>query len=99
MEVSINQRNRIFNRPQDGLKLKFSEEEADILFLAATTGLHTLLAGDSGAGKTTLGRAISSFLEEPFEDEAVRLEANWRPVVSPHQTITPAAFLGGGGMI
>jgi magnesium chelatase family protein len=99
MEVSIYQRNRIFKRPQEGLKLKFSEEEADLLFLAATTGLHTLLAGDSGAGKTTLGKAISSFLEEPSDDEAVRLDSSWRPVVSPHQSITPAAFLGGGGAI
>jgi len=99
LEVSINRRNRVFSRPVAGLKLKFSEEEAEVIFLSATTGLHTLLAGDSGAGKTTLGKALCSFLEEPTEDEAVRLEANWRPVVAPHQTITPAAFLGGGGTI
>lgn len=99
LEVSLNKKNRFFKRPNVGIDLKFSEEEANILFLAATTGLHTLLAGDSGAGKTTLGRALSSFLEEPHEEELIRLDQQWRPVVSPHQTITPAAFLGGGSVI
>jgi magnesium chelatase family protein len=99
LELTINERNHFYSRPQFGLNLQFSEEEAELLFLAATSGLHTLLAGDSGAGKSTLGRALNSFLGHPGDDENVRLERNWRPVVSPHQSITPAAFLGGSAAI
>lgn len=85
-----------FVRPSSGLDKLYSEQEAEFLFLSATTGLHALLAGDSGAGKSTLAKALLSFLPEPKPDETGRWKNNWRPLIMPHQSITAAAFLGGG---
>jgi magnesium chelatase family protein len=96
LELSKEKSEKNFIRPQEGLNKKYSEQEAEFIFLAAISGLHALLAGDSGAGKSTLARALVSFLSEPVEGEYVRVEKNWRPVVAPHQSITPGAFLGGG---
>ncbi len=95
-EIYFSQKNKKMERPKDGLEKKYTTEEADFLFLAATSGLHSLLAGDSGAGKSTLARALNSFLPEPEEGEQIREYNDWRPVVAPHQSITPGAFLGGG---
>ncbi|AGH95260.1 ATP-binding protein [Pseudobdellovibrio exovorus] len=95
-EIHFTSQDRVYQRPKKGLERLYSEEEAEFLFLAATSGLHVLLAGDSGAGKTTLAHSLRSFLREP--EENVRLsEDQWRPLVAPHHSITPAAFLGGGG--
>jgi magnesium chelatase family protein len=88
-----------FVRPIFGLEKNFNSEEAEFIFLAATSELHGLLAGDSGAGKSTLARSYLSFLSEPQPEEFVRFDENWRPFVSPHQSITPAAFLGGGSQL
>lgn len=96
LELTKEKSKKNFIRPQEGLDKKYSEQEAEFIFLAATSGLHALLAGDSGAGKSTLARSLVAFLSEPVEGEYVRVEKNWRPVVSPHQSITPGAFLGGG---
>lgn len=96
LEFTKEKSEKNFIRPQEGLNKKYSEQEAEFIFLAATSGLHALLAGDSGAGKSTLARSLVAFLSEPVEGEYVRVEKNWRPVVSPHQSITPGAFLGGG---
>ncbi len=85
-----------FKRPTDGLCRLYSKQEAEFLFLSATTGLHGLLAGDSGAGKSTLAKALLSFLPEPDLAETGRWKNNWRPLIMPHQSITAAAFLGGG---
>lgn len=86
-------------RPTFGFYQKYSTEEAEFIFLASTTKLHSLLAGDSGAGKSTLAKAIPSFAKEPQAEENVRLENDWRPVVNPHQSISPAAFIGGGAYL
>ena len=88
--------NDYFKRPPFGLDKMYSSAEAEFLFLSATSGLHGLLAGDSGAGKSTLATALLSFLTEPKEDEIGRWKNNWRPLIRPHQSITAAAFLGGG---
>lgn len=83
-------------RPTFGFFQKYSKEEAEFIFLTMTSGLHSLLAGDAGAGKSTLAKAISGFSSEPDAEENVRLENLWRPIVNPHQSISPAAFIGGG---
>lgn len=96
IEVSFTQNMQTFKRPQAALSRSYTVEESEFLFLAATSGLHALLAGDSGAGKSTLAHSLKTFLPEPAADEPIRYENAWRPVVAPHSSITPAAFLGGG---
>lgn len=86
----------IFKRPEQGLQKFYSEKEAEFIFLAIASGLHGLLAGDSGAGKSTLARSLLSFMKTPTYEQAGRWQHSWRPLVTPHQSITPAAFLGGG---
>jgi len=85
-----------FKRPDIGLTKLYSKEEAEFLFLVAATGLHGLLAGDAGAGKSTLAKSVISFLSEPSDEQTGRWRDEWRPVIMPHQSVTPAAFLGGG---
>ncbi len=96
IEIYFTQNQQSYKRPTHGIERYYTKEEAEFLFLAATSGLHALLAGDSGAGKSTLARSLNSFLPEPHNDEVIRSENSWRPLVSPHQSITPGAFLGGG---
>lgn len=98
-EVHSTQKNSNWARPVTGLNKLYSDDEAEFLFLVTVTGLHALLAGDAGAGKSTLARSLVCFMADPVESELVRTENQWRPVVSPHQSITPAAFLGGGAQI
>ncbi len=98
-EINLSCQKNIYKRPDTALHKVFSKNEAEFLFLSAVSGLHGLLAGDAGAGKSTLARSLVTFLTEPKLDEYVRIESHWRPVVSPHQSITPAAFLGGGAQI
>ena len=96
IEINFTQNLTTFKRPQSGLTKLYTSDEADFLFLAATSGLHALLAGDSGAGKTTLAHSLASFLKDPTTSEIIRTDKCWRPVVSPHHSITAGAFLGGG---
>ena len=96
IEINFTNHHPIFKRPTLGIERNYTIEEAELLFLAATSGLHVLLAGDSGAGKSTLALSLNSFLPEPKVSEIIRSEYSWRPLVSPHQSITHAAFLGGG---
>lgn len=85
-----------FRRPSYGFYRKYSAEEAEFIFLASTSQQHCLLAGQAGAGKSTLAKALHSFSKEPQESEAIRLHEMWRPLVNPHQSISAAAFVGGG---
>lgn len=96
IEINFTKNQKIYQRPSAGLNRYYTKEEAEFLFLAASSGLHSLLAGDSGAGKSTLAFSLNSFLREPQIEANIRIENLWRPVVSPHHSITPAAFLGGG---
>jgi magnesium chelatase family protein len=98
-EVHSTQKNSNYARPVTGLNKLYSKDEAEFLFIVSVTGLHALLAGDAGAGKSTLARSLVCFMPDPEESELIRVENQWRPVVSPHQSITPAAFLGGGAQI
>lgn len=96
IEINFTKGQKIFERPVAGLNRYYTKEEAEFLFLAATSGLHGMLAGDSGAGKSTLAYSLNSFLSEPEKEASVRTDNYWRPVVAPHHSISPAAFLGGG---
>lgn len=96
IEINFTENLRKLKRPTAGLHRLYTTEEAEFLFLAASTGLHALLAGDSGAGKSTLAISLNSFLTEPDSASDIRFEHLWRPVVAPHHSISPAAFLGGG---
>lgn len=96
IEIHFTENVQVYKRPRIGLERSYTNEEAELLFLAATSGLHTLLAGDSGAGKSTLAHSLASFLPEPKEEEVIRFENSWRPVIAPHQSISLGAFLGGG---
>lgn len=96
ININFTQNKKTYRRPTAGIERHYTKDEAEFLFLAATSGLHSLLAGDSGAGKSTLAYSLNSFLSEPESDSNIRYDNLWRPVVSPHHSITPAAFLGGG---
>lgn len=98
-EVYLETKAKTFIRPSYGLKLFFTEEESDFIFLSATGKLHSLLAGDSGAGKSTVALALHSFLAKPSFNEPFRETKCWRTLVNPHPSITPAAFLGGGAQL
>lgn len=96
IEINFTQNQEVFKRPRAGLNRVYTKEEAEFLFLAATSGLHSLLAGDAGAGKSTLAYSLISFLREPHSETNIRIEKSWRPLVAPHHSISKGAFLGGG---
>lgn len=76
-------------RPSYGLDFKYSPDEAEILFLFSLSGLHLLLSGPAGFGKTTLAKNSLSFTLS-------RNQPTWPLLIAPHSSITSAAFLGGG---
>lgn len=88
---------KILKRPEKGLKLKFSKEEAELIFLLSTTGLHALIAGQSGAGKSFLAKNFISFYEP--KNKEVPKDQDWYATISPHHSLTPGAFLGGGAQL
>lgn len=67
----------------------FTKDEAEIIFLAATTGAHILLSGSAGAGKTSLAKSLRYFLPSSKNQQP-------KTVLSPHHSITVGGFLGGG---
>lgn len=79
-------------RPLHGEQFFYSYDEAEILFLMAITRGHTLLAGSTGVGKSTLIKNFKSFSKSSKTDEVT----DWCEFVMPHHSVTPAAFLGGG---
>ncbi len=88
-----------FIRPQLSADKKFSVQEAELLFLMSVTKFHTLLAGASGFGKSTLAKNYECFTSMPTDPESVFITEVWRPVIAPHHSVTPAAFLGGGAQL
>lgn len=100
-EVELNEHSRVLKkslvRPLIGLKNKFSTDEAELIFLLATTGLHALVAGQSGAGKSFLAKNFITFYKPKNEDS--QTPHDWYPVLAPHHSLTPAAFLGGGAQL
>lgn len=93
IENNLDNQNKI--RPQKGLDQFYSEDESEILFLMSVTGFHTLLAGGTGAGKSTLAKNFVSFTES----SKLSFDEDWKPVIMPHHSVTTAAFLGGGAQL
>jgi len=92
---------KTLKRPIFGLEQKYSEDEAELIFLMSVSEMHTLLAGQAGAGKSFLVRNYSSFYKgflegEIFEKHNASGDSQWYSVVAPHHSLTPGAFLGGG---
>lgn len=88
-----------FKRPNLDTRIQFSEEEAELVFLAAISEEHVLVAGECGAGKSTLIKSMLGFLKEPSEKYLHRLVNQWKPMIQPHPSVTLAAFLGGGASL
>jgi magnesium chelatase family protein len=82
-------------RPEQGLNKLFSPEEAELIFLMATSKLHTLLAGQAGAGKSFLAKNYISFYQAQTPPSA----KTWYPMINPHHSLTVGAFLGGGSQL
>jgi len=83
-----------FVRPEIGLNNFYSADEAELLFLMSVGGLHTLLAGQAGSGKSFLAKQLISFLS--YSNRMLAQHKSWFPVIAPHHSLTPGAFLGGG---
>ena len=81
-------------RPTEGLDFQYSLDEAEILFLFATTHMHMLLSGPAGSGKTTLAKHSLSFI-----DPKPATPHQWPTMLAPHSSVTSAAFLGGGAQL
>jgi len=84
-------------RPEHGLRQKYSLEEAELIFLMSVSRMHALLAGQAGSGKTYLAKHLTSFLKSE-RNNAIKYN-NWFPVIAPHHSLTPGAFLGGGASL
>jgi magnesium chelatase family protein len=89
---------QIVQRPDFGLKLSYTKEQARLISIVALGEFHLLMAGSAGAGKTTLAKSILSFLQEPnVEDIKNRNYMHgWRPWIAPHHSSSALAMIGGG---
>ncbi len=92
-------------RPNCFEQVLFSDQQKKLIEIISVGHHSTLLAGPSGSGKSFLAKSILSFLKPLKPDEVQQISENmlipkesitWRPVVAPHHSIPPAAFLGGG---
>ena len=72
--------------------------------LSAHMGLHVLLAGSQGSGKSTWARLLHALTPKPEPNLFVERERwlgveeglRWRPLLQPHHSVTPLAMVGGG---
>lgn len=89
--------------------IQHQEHAKRALTLSAAGGHHLLLMGTPGSGKTLLAQSMQSLLAPLTEDAAIEVTAlhslayeniqellTTPPFRSPHHTISPTAFLGGG---
>lgn len=93
IEIQNNQDKIIFaDRPQLGLKLNYTTDEAEILFLFSVEKIHLLLSGPAGSGKSTMATHSICFTKDIKKTE-------WPLLLAPHNSVTSAAFLGGGSQL
>ncbi len=94
-----------WTRPQEFSQFQFSKAQSEIIKVLAFGEHSALLAGPSGAGKTTISDALSEMLREPSNREKSEIQHNqnyfgqalkWIPVVKPHHTIPIHSLVGGG---
>ena len=85
--------------------IHFTEQSALILSVTAAGGHSVLLAGEAGAGKSTLAEHLPFLLPPPPLDEfqvsrriwsRMGRDLTWRPFVNPHHSATPLSMIGGG---
>jgi magnesium chelatase family protein len=93
--------NHKWQRPREYSAFEWSEEQARWLQIMAVGGHHSLLAGASGIGKTTLAKTLNSLLPPPESKWAGEYKTyfdlpSWRPLAEPHHTISTQGLLGGG---
>jgi magnesium chelatase family protein len=99
-------RDYLIERPQLESNFQFSVSHARVLKLVALGEHSLLLAGPSGAGKTTIAKTILSLLQEPSQEDMFEIINNnkskdkslcsWRPLVHPHHSTSPLGLIGGG---
>lgn len=94
-------------RPQQYLSHQFSSVQARLLEILAVGEHSALLAGAAGSGKSTIAKALPSFLREPSLEQfqvlrkihfEFGIELSWRPVVKPHHSTPMMAMIGGGSV-
>jgi len=92
-------------RPARNSDWMFTKKMARLMAIVATGEHSLLLAGDAGAGKTTLMESVVPLLRQPDEKSFRKLakywklagkELSWRPSIQPHHTSSPQAMIGGG---
>jgi magnesium chelatase family protein len=92
------------HRPSLDKTFGLSEEMAELMAITALGRHSLLLAGVSGAGKSTFARALHSVLPDPDIEEwrniqRQRPELVWRPLIRPHHTTPVMTMIGGGTKI
>lgn len=104
MTLRQGHKKQLWRRPSFDSELKFSTTMGHLMAVIAAGEHPTLLAGDAGAGKTTMAEAIAPLLAPP-EDEVFfpmrklwrkyGRSLTWRPVTEPHHSSSPIAMIGG----
>lgn len=94
-------------RPEEFLNQKYSVTQARLIEILSVGEHSALLAGAAGSGKTTIAKAIASFIHAPTQSEFEELlkihsefgePLEWRPSVKPHHSTPIMAMIGGGSV-
>jgi magnesium chelatase family protein len=85
-----------WRRPPLSSDLLWSEQEAELLAVAAAGEHALLLAGPAGSGKTSMAKFIHQILPVPNISLSCHEDSDWRPLVQPHHSTPLRAMIGGG---
>lgn len=96
IEDVVKSQGQQWQRPEEGLQLRFSLEKSRWLKMVALSECHVLLAGAAGSGKSTFAKALPSFINPPDRNTYFTTQEKWRPVVKPHHSATALSLIGGG---